>query len=168
MNLPTAGVSRLAFLSGVSAQTTNIQANVSADKIANGGGMFLGLIGRKVGADEYRAKLKISATGSASLYLTRVVGGTETTLQSVNAGLTVAAGDQLRLRMTVTGSSPAALQAKVWRDGAAEPAAWLVTASDASASLQAPGAVGLMSFLWSTATNAPVQARFDDLDVRLK
>lgn len=169
MNLGTAGVSRLAFLPGVSAQTANIQARVSADKIASGGGMFLGMIGRKVGADEYRTKLKISATGSASLYLTRVVGGTETTLQSINvAGLTVAAGDQLRLRMTVTGSSPAALQAKVWRDGAPEPATWLVTASDASASLQAPGSVGLMSFLWSTAGNAPVQARFDDLEVRLK
>lgn len=168
MTLGTAGVSRLAFLPGASGQATDIRVTVVADKIASGGGMFLGVIGRKAGTDEYRAKLKISATGSASLYLTRVVGGTETTLQSANiAGLTVAAGDKLRLRLTVTGSSPTALQAKVWRDGAAEPAAWLLTASDAAASLQTPGSVGLMSFLWSTAGNAPVQARFDDLDVRL-
>jgi PKD repeat protein len=168
MVMGTAGVSRLAFLPGVSTQAADIRVSVSADKIASGGGLFLGVVGRKVGTDEYRAKLKISATGSSSLYLTRVVGGTETTLQSANvAGLTVAAGDRLRLRMAVTGSSPAALQAKVWRDGAAEPAAWLVSAGDATASLQAPGSVGLMSFLWSTAGNAPVQAKFDDLDVRL-
>ena len=63
-------------LSGVSAPAANVQAKASADKIASGGGMFLGIIGRKAGADEYRAKLKISATGSASLYLTSVVGGT--------------------------------------------------------------------------------------------
>ena len=142
---------------------------VSASKIANGGGMFLGVIGRRIGTDEYRAKLKISATGGATLYLTRVAGGTETTLQSAAvAGLTVAAGDQLRLRMTVTGASPAALQAKVWKDGVAEPATWLLTAGDATAPLQGAGSVGLMSFLWGTATNAPVQARFDDLDVRLR
>lgn len=168
MALGTAGVSRLAFLPGVSSQATDLQVKVSADKIAGGGGMFLGVVGRKVGADEYRAKLKVSATGGTTLYLTRVAGGAETTLQSVTvAGLTVAAGDQLRIRMTVTGASPAAMQAKVWREGAAEPATWLLTAGDATASLQGPGSVGLMSFLWSTATNAPVQARFDDLEVRL-
>lgn len=168
MALGAAGVQRLAYLSGVSAAAADVQVKTSTDKIASGGGMFLGIIGRKAGADEYRAKLKISATGSTTLYLTMLVGGTETTLQAIAVpGLTVAAGDQLRLRMTVTGSAPAALRAKVWRDGATEPAAWLVTAGDASASLQGAGSAGLMSFLWSTAGNAPVQARFDDFEVRL-
>ena len=168
MTLGAAGVQRLAYLPGVSAPSADVRVKTSTDKVASGGGMFLGIIGRKAGADEYRAKLKISSTGSSSLYLTRLVGGTETTLQSITVpGLTVAAGDQLRLRMTVTGAAPAALRAKVWRDGAAEPATWLVTAGDASASLQSAGSVGLMSFLWSTAGNAPVQAKFDDFDVWL-
>ena len=168
MTLGAAGVQRLAHLSGVSAPAADVRVKTSTDKVASGGGMFLGIIGRKAGADEYRAKLKISSTGSASLYLTKLVGGTETTLQSITVpGLTVAAGAQLRLRMRVTGAAPAALQAKVWRDGATEPATWLLTAGDASASLQNGGSVGLMSFLWSTAGNAPVQAKFDDFDVRL-
>ncbi|MGY3317956.1 PKD domain-containing protein [Arthrobacter sp. TE12232] len=168
MTLATAGVQRLAYLAGVSAPAADLQVKASTDKIASGGGMFLGIIGRKAGADEYRAKLKISSTGSTTLYLTKLVGGAETTLQSVTVpGLTVAAGDQLRLRMTVTGTAPAALQAKAWRDGATEPATWLVTAGDASASLQTAGSVGLMSFLWSTAANAPVQATFDEFNVRL-
>ncbi len=168
MVMGSPGVSRLAYLAGISTPGADVQATVSADKIASGGGMFLGIVGRKVGADEYRTKLKVSATGSASLYLTRVAGGSEVTLQSVAVpGLTVAAADQLRLRMTVTGSSPTTLQAKVWRVGASEPANWLLSAGDATASLQAPGSVGLMSYLWSSAANAPVRARFDDVEVRL-
>ena len=96
------------------------------------------------------------------------MGGTEVTLQSVAVpGLTVAAGDEIRLRMTATGSSPTTLQAKVWRVGSPEPANWLLTAGDATASLQTSGSVGLMSYLWSSAGNAPVRARFDDLEVRL-
>jgi hypothetical protein len=139
---------------------------VSADKIADGGGLFIGAIGRKVGSDEYRAKLRIFANGTTSLYLTRVAGGTETTLQSVAvAGLTVAANDQLQMRLQVVGTSPTTIQAKVWRDGSTEPAAWQTTATDATASLQVAGSVGLMSYLWGTATNAPVAVRFDNYSV---
>ncbi|SKB61813.1 hypothetical protein SAMN05660473_01611 [Arthrobacter sp. 49Tsu3.1M3] len=143
MTLGAAGVQRLAYLSGVTAQATDVRVKASTDKVASGGGMFLGIIGRQAGPDEYRAKLKISSSGSASLYLTKLVGGTETTLQIITVpGLTVAAGDQLRLRMTVTGAAPAALQEKVWRDGATEPATWLLTAGDGSASLKALGRSG--------------------------
>jgi hypothetical protein len=128
--------------------------------------MFIGAIGRKVGSDEYRAKLRVFANGTTSLYLTRLAAGTETTLQSVSiAGLTVAANDQLQLRLQVTGASPTTLQAKVWRDGATEPAAWQLTATDTAASLQVAGSVGLMSYLWGTATNGPVAVRFDDYSV---
>ncbi len=168
MIMGSPGVQRLAYLAGISTSGADVQATVAADKIASGGGMFLGVVGRKVGSDEYRTKLRVSATGSTILYLTRVVGGTEVTLQSVAVpGFTVAAADELRLRMTATGSSPTTLQAKVWRVGTPEPANWTLTAGDATASLQAPGSVGLMSYLWSNAGNAPVRARFDNVEVQL-
>ena len=168
MTLGAAGVQRFAYLAGASAPAADLQVKASTDKIANGGGMFLGIIGRKAGTDEYRAKLKISSTGGTSLYLTKLVGGTETTLQSIAVpGLTVTAGAQIRLRMTVTGAAPSTLRAKVWRDGTTEPATWLLSAGDNTTSLQSSGSVGLMSFLWSTAANAPVQARFDDFEVGL-
>jgi len=47
----------------------------------------------------------------------------------------------------------------------AEPIHWLLTASDATASLQWPGSTGFMTFLWSTAGNAPATVRFDDHSV---
>jgi len=166
-NMSTAaGATRLAWLAGVTATASDVRVKVSADKIGDGGGMFVGAIGRKVGSDEYRAKLRVFANGTTSLYLTRLAAGTETTLQSVSiAGLTVAANDQLQLRLQVTGASPTTLQAKVWRDGVTEPAAWQLTATDTAASLQVAGSVGLMSYLWGTATNGPVAVRFDDYSV---
>lgn len=164
--ITAAGTTRLATLGSVTATGTDLRVKVSADKVGDGGGMFLGAIGRKVGADEYRAKLRVFANGTTSLYLTRLAGGAETTLQSLSiAGLTVAANDQIQLRLQVTGTNPTALRAKVWRDGTAEPAAWQVTASDATASLQVAGSTGLMSYLWGTATNGPVAVRFDDYQV---
>ncbi|QDY88907.1 PKD domain-containing protein [Arthrobacter sp. UKPF54-2] len=160
------GIARLATLAGVSATATDLSVKVSQDKIATGGGTYVGAVGRKVGDDEYRAKLRIAATGAATLFLTRVSGGTETTLQSAAvAGLTVAANDQLRLRVQVTGTNPTTVRAKIWRDGAAEPATWGLTATDSTPSLQAAGGIGLLSYLWSTATNAPVAVRFDELSV---
>lgn len=47
----------------------------------------------------------------------------------------------------------------------AEPTDWLLTVSDATASLRWPGSTGLRAFLWSTAGNAPVMVRFDDYSV---
>lgn len=166
MVMGSAGVSRVATLPGATATAVDLRVKASQDKVANGGGSFLGAIGRKVGSDEYRAKVRIFANGTTSLYLTRVSGGSETTLQTTAiGGLTVAAGTQLQLRLQVTGTSPTTIRAKVWRDGTTEPTAWLLTATDTTASLQAAGSTGLMAYLWGTATNAPVAARFDDFAV---
>jgi hypothetical protein len=68
----------------------------------------------------------------------------------------------LQLRMQVSGTSPTTLRGKVWRAGQAEPAAWLLTATDSTPVLQAAGAVGLLGYLAATSTNAPLVARFDD------
>lgn len=156
-----------AGLQAVSATDTDVRVKVSQDKIATGGGSFVGVIGRKVGTgNEYRAKLRIFANGTTSLYLTRLSAGAETTLQSISIpGLTLVANDQVQIRLQVTGTNPTTLRAKVWRDGATEPADWQLTATDTTAALQAAGYVGLMSYLWGTATNAPVAVRFDDFAV---
>jgi PKD repeat protein len=167
ITLGAAGVSRTATLAGVSATASDLGVKVAQDKIGTGGGSFVGAVGRKVGSDAYRAKLRIFANGTTSLSLTRVSAGTETTLGSAAiAGLTVAANNQLQLRMQVTGTHPTTIRAKVWRDGSAEPVAWLVTAADSTVSLQRAGSVGLMAYLWGTATNFPVAVRFDDFSVK--
>ncbi len=55
---------------------------------------------------------------------------------------------------------------KVWPAGQPEPAAWQTTATDTTAALQAPGAVGIGAYLSSSATNAPVTVRVSGLSAR--
>lgn len=166
MLLGSPGVSRTATLGSVTAAATDVQVKASLDKIGSGGGTFLSLVGRRVGADDYRAKLKISATGATTLYLTRLSGGAETTLQSIAIpGLTLVANDQVQVRLQVTGTTPTTLRAKVWRDGATEPADWQLTATDSTEPLQAAGSTGLVAYLSGSATNHPVVVRIDDYRV---
>ena len=161
-----AGTSRTATLAGVTATDTDVRVKVSPDRIGNGTAMLLGVAGRKVGNDEYRAKLRVAANGTTTLYLTRVSGGVETNLHSASiAGLTLVANDQVQLRMQVTGTGTTTIQAKAWRDGTTEPATWQTSATDTTESLQAVGSIGLMSYLWGNATNGPVAVRFDDYSV---
>lgn len=80
-------------------------------------------------------------------------------------GLTVAAGTPVRVPFQITGTAPATLRAKAWAAGGTEPAAWVVSTTDATAALQAPGAPGVFTYLSGTATNAPVTVAVDDLAV---
>ena len=98
--------------------------------------------------------------------LVRTVGNTQTIVATTTVpGLTVSPGDQLRARFLVGGTTDTTLQAKVWRKGTAEPAAWLLTNTSATpAVLQAPGDVGLMLFVSSSWTGATPTLRADNLN----
>jgi hypothetical protein len=75
-------------------------------------------------------------------------------------------GDTLQIKLQVIGTNPTTLNAKIWKTGTTEPAAWTVTATDSTDVLQAPGSIGLMTYLSGSATNAPLTATFDDLTVK--
>lgn len=169
LQMPKAGAGGGAFLPGV--MSTNAQSSVlaSLDRIPTGGGGQLALLGRRIDAqNDYRATAKVSATGWVTLDLSRVLGGTSTTLgtQSIS-GLKLAAGEQLRMKISVTSGAAGTttLQAKVWKDGTTEPAAWQVSATDTSTALQAPGSPGINAYTSASATNAPVTASFSAFEV---
>lgn len=148
-------------LDAVSSSSTEVQVTVSADKVPTGSGAFLTVQGRRTSATEaYAARVRLQADGSVQLHVTRngtpVNGGTV-------SGLTFAAGDELRVRLQVDGVSPTTVRAKVWKVGTPEPADWRATTTDATASMQVPGGVGVTSYLFGSATNAPVTVRYDDL-----
>ena len=75
------------------------------------------------------------------------------------------AGQVLHLRLQATGTGTTTLRGRLWVDGATEPATWNLTATDTTAALQNPGAVGLFTYLSGTATNVPVTASYDDFQV---
>ncbi|MBA3801671.1 MAG: PKD domain-containing protein [Acidimicrobiia bacterium] len=164
MLLP-AGTGPAAYLTGVSATNVDAVIDVALDKPGTGGGYYGSLITRRVGTSDYRLKVRITATNVA-VYLVRTLNGAETTLASSTvAGLTYQAGQVLHVRLRVTGSGTTTIQGKLWVDAQAQPAGWNVTATDASQSLQGPGAVGFYSYLSGSATNAPITVRLDNLNV---
>jgi hypothetical protein len=147
------------WLGQVSSTSTDLETTVSADAVPGGGGAYVRIQARRVSAsDYYSGRLKLLPDGSVQLHVTRgvtpVAGGTV-------PGLTFAAGDQLRVRVQVEGTSPTTLRAKVWKVGQAEPASWFATYTDSTAALQAAGGVGIDTYL--SGSSSPVVFSFDDL-----
>ena len=154
-------------LNAVSAAGTDTSVRFSLDKPATGGGIYVDVVGRQVGTTgQYMATVRVASNGAVTLQALRAVGSTETILrQATVAGVTYQAGQQLQLRLQVTGTSPTTVRAKLWPAGTEEPADWQVSATDSTAELQVPGAVGLGVYASGSATNTPVLASFDDLTV---
>lgn len=158
------GNSYTASLPGATASTnTEERFTVAVNQPSSGGGYYFSGIGRQIdNLNDYRAKFRVSATGAVALWLTRTVGGVETVLTSLTVpGLSVTTPDSLNVRLQVTGTGTTTLRAKIWRTGTAEPTAWALTATDSTAVLQAPGYVGINSYLSSSATTVPVVYSFD-------
>ncbi|WP_460798517.1 PKD domain-containing protein [Microbacterium sp. GXF0217] len=163
----SASQTRSAFLDGALAADVDATVQVATDKVANGGGIHFNLVAHKSAAGDYRAKLRISASGVVTVSLARLVGTAETQLVSkVLSGYTHVAGAPLNVRLeTVTTSGTTALKVKVWAVGSEEPADWFITASDATAALQTAGQVGVLSYLSGSTSNAPVAVSVDNLSV---
>ena len=166
MNTVAGGPS--AWLTGVSATNASVVTDVTLDKAATGGGVYVTVLGRRVpSVGDYRATVRYLANGTVQALVVRRVGTTDTTLAALNTvpGLAPAPGDSLSVRFEVTGTNPTQLRMKVWPAGTAEPGTWTLTASDSTASHQVAGGVGLATYLSGSATNAPVAASFDNLVV---
>lgn len=151
-------------LNDVSSTNTEMRATISTDKAATGG-VYARVSPRIVpSGDRYYADARFSADGSLTLILGRSAAGAEATLQAQTvSGLVMTPGERLNVKVQAVGTSPTTLKAKVWKVGATEPASWVASTTDSTASLQAAGAVGVRTYLSSSATNAPVTASFDDI-----
>ena len=155
-----AGTTRSAYLSGVSATSANVVAKIGLPAVPTGSSVYTSVLARRVGAEDYRARAVITQTGTVQLQIQR----TATTLVATAvSGLTVSNGDELMIRVETSGTAPTTIKAKVWKAGTTEPTAWNLTTTDATAGLQAAGAVGLAAYLGGSVTNVPFQVRFDDL-----
>ena len=164
MAAPGAGPSTT--IAAPTAADVDITLDTSIDKAPTGGGVFLQLGARKVGNSEYRETVKLLSDGRVQLQLVKIANGTSTTLKAATvAGLTYAAGDVLTVRFQVAGDSSVALNAKVWKAGATEPAAWTMTAADSSSPLSTTGSISLYPYLSGSATAGAVTAAFDNLTV---
>ncbi|GEA88977.1 metallophosphoesterase [Cellulomonas cellasea] len=153
----------------VSSASTDLTLTAATDRAPTGGGLYLSVDGRRVpGVGGYRAKVHVGSSGAVSVGLTRTAGSSETALapSTVVPGLTHVVGQRLQVRVQVTGTSPTTVRARVWRAGDPEPSAWQLTATDATAGLQAAGEIGAYLYLSSSATGTPLVAQLDDVVAR--
>jgi PKD repeat protein len=157
-----AGQTRTARLGGVSATDTDSTVTFTVPQAPTGGGQYVSVIGRQVGSDTYSARVWLQANGVLRLQLMHA--GTAITAVNI-PGITYTAGTAITVRTQVFGTSPTTIRAKAWVAGQAEPAAWQVSATDATAAMQAAGSVGLQAYVSGSVTNAPIQIRFRDYSV---
>ncbi|MET1052243.1 MAG: PKD domain-containing protein [Mycetocola sp.] len=162
----TAGITNTISLNAVSSTSTDLQFVYGSDKAASGSGTYLVVMGRRVvPSGDYHAKIVLRADGRATLALERTAAAATTVISPgiVVPDLLLAAGDRVSVRLNVTGTSPTTVQAKVWKTGTAEPAAWQRTATDTTAALQTNGGIAMSLYLSGTSTTAPVVMSIDDL-----
>ncbi len=158
MLLSAPGMNRAAYLAGVSATDVDLTYRFSANSAATGSGLYVYSAARRVsGGTEYRIKVRITATGAVYIQATRVIRNVETSLgagpETLVSGLTFVPGKDLMMHAQVTGTSPTTIKMRVWSGDGTEPTTWQWTGTDSTAALQAPGAVGLRSYLSGNATH---------------
>jgi PKD repeat protein len=151
----------------VAVRDTVSRFTVSADKVADGGGMHLNYLVHRSTAGDYRLKLRFSSAGVVNVGVAKTVGTTESLVANKTlTGYTFKAGTKLEVRFeTATTGGSTRLRAKLWPHGGSEPSDWWVTATDAQAALQGAGQVGFSGYGTGTMTNGPVTLAVDDLTV---
>ena len=167
ITMRTAGTGPLAYLNSAAARDLDVRYRLALDKVPVGTGSRVdhSLLLRRGDGDYYRGMVRVQENGSVRASLTRVVDGGATTLGAdiTVPGLTYAAGDVLLVRAQAVGSGTSTLRLKVWKAGQDEPEEWTIVRTDTTSVLQDAGSFGYQVYLSGRATNAPVQARFDDL-----
>lgn len=156
----TKGANLQASLNSVASADTEVRVVASPQQAPTGSGVYVSVLARKVGSDDYRARAVLNANGTVNLELQR--SGT-LLRNAVVSGLTYQTGDKLNFRVQAFGTSPTTVRAKVWKAGAAEPSAWQLSTTDSTAVLQAPGGIGLGTYLGGSATVFPLTVTFDEL-----
>ena len=163
--LTTPGQNADTMVAATTGTSTELRASVSFSRTAAAGTLYASLIPRAVNAtNDYRLRVAVAANGKPVLILVRTVGGVETTLGSTTiTPVTVAANTwySVSVRAVRTGATTT-LTAKLWVRGTAEPGAAQLTATDATAALQAPGYARLNSYE-SGASTAAITTSWDDL-----
>lgn len=167
--LSTSGTTRTAYLGSTLRDSTDLTMDIGPSVIGNGGGTYLTVLGRRISSTlDNRANIRITSANKVTLSLGALQGSaTEVSLSStVTLPGRISAGEVIHVRMQTYGNGSTTVRAKVWLGSDPEPGSWMVSATDTYPGLQAPGAVGLIAYLSTSATNSPVNINLLDLVAR--
>ena len=142
--------------------------SVAVDKALAGGTAQVNYALHKSAAGDYRVKLRYLNTGEVSVWLTKVVGSTQTLLTDAGTvpGFRQTAGAALNVKVeAATSTGRTTLRTKVWPSEDPEPAAWAASTSDSESALQDAGIIALAAYANGSVSNEPLAFSFDDLDI---
>lgn len=145
------GVTSAAFLNDVETTDSDTRVDVAFDRAAGSGpAAYASVLGRSVrGASDYRARLVVTWGGAVELHVAR---GSTILARTAVPELTHTPGVRTTVRVQVTGTAPTTVRAKAWRTGTTEPAGWHLATTDADPAMQAPGRVGLSTYVSGNST----------------
>lgn len=152
----TGGATVDATLPDVESVDTDVEFTVSVDTLPTGNS-YLRVPARVVDGASLGGRIKLSADGQVELHATR--DGSPLVGQTLD-DLTFGPDTPLHVRVRVTGTEPALVQARVWAAGTEEPTDWQASATDDTTALQAPGGLGINLY---TGGSTPSQFSIDDL-----
>jgi hypothetical protein len=162
-----------AVLVRISARDVEGSFRFKTNKVSSGaqvgGGQIVYLLTRRVRpGTAYVARVRLPTDGTVRLQGAAEVNGVHHPLgpEVVLPGVSQEARRFLRVRAQAVGINPTTVRMKAWVDGAPEPSTWQFVGTDSTPELQAPGEVGLRTYLGAEASNAPVSFTFDDFLVQ--
>lgn len=155
-----AGQTRNMALRTTALSDTLATMSFSINTAPNTGGSYVGLSARQSATADYLTRVWLRTDGTLWLVVQR--SGTVIATQPLST--TWAAGEDLRLKVEVTGSSPTTIRAKTWKASGSEPASWQITTTDSTAGLQGSGWTSVHAARGGAATS-PAAFSFDTLRV---
>ncbi len=122
----TPGRTVTATLGSVSGTDTDAVLTLSVGRLPSAGSSYTSLLVRQTGGVGYAGRVVVGSTGAVAVYL----NGGATVLTWTRLPWTVAAGDQVRVRVQATGTGPSTVRVRAWPAAVAEPTGWTLTATD--------------------------------------
>ncbi|WP_347756893.1 PKD domain-containing protein [Agrococcus sp. ProA11] len=158
----SANQTRNMALQGLSVADSSTTVTYAIDQAPATGSSYVGIAARQSASQNYTVRAWMRSNGTVWLVAQR--SGSSTVLSAVPLGLNWTAGEELQLRVQVSGSSPTTIQAKAWPASGAEPADWQLSTTDSTAGLQGSGWVSLHANRAGSATSTAAFS-FDGLRV---
>ncbi|QIG38801.1 PKD domain-containing protein [Microbacterium sp. 4R-513] len=155
-----AGQTRSATLNSTTSTSTDLTFSFTTSATPAGARMYISALGRVVGSDDYRARWVIATNGAVQAQLSR--GGTVMVWQDLPAANNIVPNTKYNVRLQVFGTGPTTLRSKIWANGTAEPAAWQLNTTDATAALQVAGYTGMTTYAGGGFSSLPYNVFFDD------
>ena len=111
--------------------------------------------------------LRFTTSNTLSVGLEALQGSSTATVLAapVTVG-NISPAHQIHVRMQTFGTNPTTIRTKVWLGATAEPVAWTVSATNSYGPLQAPGAVGLISYMSGRRATRRSPSRVADIVAR--